>query len=252
MKVQNVVLSQADQKLHISWDLLYDTKVITINIANDSEFTQNSRYLCMPQARSATIDSGKGIWYVRIGFCIPSKVNEGLIEWSGIVGPIQIITKQTIIPSIKAKITVHYNQSVLNGIRLHTGKYENYYAVVEYSTGNFEASSTKTLIAFDSSRGYVDVLGLRNYNIYNVRIACFEGDLPKDSVKQVCDWTVVRGKKPMILQKAHDNNEFTTNKADEAILRDTNGRQNLRFSSGTDYANYLAAKARTISSLRKN
>ena len=253
MKVQNIVL-KGSYKLQILWDLLYDTKVITINIANDSEFTQNSRYLCIPQATSMILDTGVGSWYVRIGVWVSSNPNEGTIEWSGIVGPVTIKTQKPVLPLISPKIKVHYNQSILGGVRLHTGKYENYYAILEYSTGNFEASTTKTLYTFDPSRGYVDVVGLLKYNTYNIRIASFsdEGQIPQDSVKQVCDWTVLKGKKPTILPKPLNSTDLTIQKADQALLQDTGEKRTIRFTSGTERTNYLAAKARMQSALQKN
>ena len=251
MKIQNILLMQLNEKLVINWDLFFDTKVITINVANDSEFTVNPRYLSIPKATNATLDVGQGVWYVRIGCWIPSPKtpSEGALEWSGIVGPIQIVTQKPMLPTIRRNITIIYNQSIAGGLRLHTGKYENYYAIAEYTTGNFEASSTKTLYTFDSSRGYVDVIGLLKQYTYNVRIAHF-GALPT-TVHQLSDWITIRNKQPTILQKPLDGTDLSKSKSDLAILNDTSVIRGIRFSSGTERANYLAAKARTQSMFRR-
>ena len=251
MKIQNILLMQIDQKLQVKWDLFFDTKVITINVANDSEFTINARYLSIPKASSATLDVGQGSWYVRIACWVssPKTPSEGALEWSGIVGPIHIVTQKPILPLIRRNITIHYNQSIVGGIRLHTGKYENYYAILQYSTGNFEASSTKTLYTYDPSRGYVDVIGLLKQYTYNVRIAHF-GALPT-TVHQLSDWITIRNKQATILQKPLDGTDLSKTKSDLVILNDTSEKRGIRFSSGTERANYLAAKARTQSMFRR-
>jgi len=251
MKIQNILLSQVDEKLQINWDIFCDTKVLTINVANDSEFTENARYLSIPNATTATFDVGQGSWYVRIGCWIsyPNTINEGTLEWSGIMGPIEIVTQKPMLPMIRRNIMIVYNQSIAEGLRLHTGKYENYYAIAEYSTGNFEASSTKTIYTYDSSRGYVDVKGLLKQYTYNIRIAHF-GALPTN-VHQLSDWITIRNKQATILQKPLDGTDLTKNKADLTLLNDTSTIRGIRFTSGTERTNYLAAKARTQSTFRR-
>ena len=59
------------------------------------------------------------------------------------------------------------------------------------------------------------------------------------------------GRTNYILQKPLDGTDLTKNKADLTLLNDTSEKRGIRFTSGTERVNYLAAKARTQSMFRR-
>ena len=144
----------------LEWTVLCDTKAIAINIANDSEFTEENRVFILPPVTACSLDTGTGSWFIRIGVFIGDDKN-GEIDWSGIVGPVIIISKKGIVPVPKSKLKVFDSQPIQKGLRINTREYTPYYAIIEHSKdGAFLSSETVTQYTYDWGRGYIECTGL--------------------------------------------------------------------------------------------
>jgi hypothetical protein len=170
------------------------------------------------------------------------------VEWSGIQGPCFVDTKTQPLPLTQSFVKITNTQSVKGGLRIHNSVITDSYAVLEYSkTPRFLASSTKTVYYKDPSRGFFDCLGLETVYSYSVRIATTQmpqADLPTDRVDTLTEWIVFNAKRSLEERKPHDIRDQVERKMGERILREVNeSRKPIRFTSQSDYANYLIAKA---------
>jgi hypothetical protein len=253
MSVQPLRHSVEEGRLTIAWEIFAPVRAISVSVATDSEFTSNARHFVFPaEATSCGLEVGMGIWYYRCGGWLGDERN-GEIQWSGIHGPVPVISKLPLVPLLPsgAKLSLLHTQSLVEGVRFHTGVMHQYYAVVEYSREEqFLASSTKSRYTFDIGLGQVECTGLSYQYTYAIRIATFTeclDTLPKESVKQIGEWKTVKGKRSMQPSVAKSNTDKATYAGTEAILRDRKERPNMRFNSYAEYMEYLAARERTTS-----
>jgi hypothetical protein len=247
MRIQNIIANLINEKMALEWTILCDTKAIAINIATDSEFTEANRIFILPPVTACSLDTGTGSWYIRIGVFIGDDKN-GTIEWSGIVGPIIIISKKGVVPVPKSKLKVFDSQPVQKGVRINTRERMPYYAIIEYSKdGAFLSSGTSTQYTYDWGRGYVECTGLSYEYTYHIRVSGFcetPDKLVTDTVRQCSVVSVLSDKKaakPLVFTSTMDR---AINTANELLVREVRERKNHRFTSYFDYNRFIAASTR--------
>jgi hypothetical protein len=244
---QQIQISSEQGYLVLKWLLVAESKTLSIQVAKDSEFTQETRTFVMPSVTSVNLDVGQGDWYVRFGAWIGTD-KRGTVEWSGVYGPIGVPSMKGQPPVRPSKFGILHTQSLETGIRLHTGYINPAFAVLEFSKKeSFPASATTTKYAYDFANGYFDCDGLRPEDIYSVRISTLLGDvdkLPYDSIGMLGGWTTVHKKRAKAATKPHDLRDQTMRAADAVMLREAKEKQTLRFKSSSDYTAFLAAKTR--------
>jgi hypothetical protein len=245
---QQIQVSSEQGYLVLKWLLMTECKNLSIQIAKDSEFTQEIRTFITPAIQGINLDVGHGDWYIRFGAWIGTE-KRGTVEWSGVYGPIGNPSMKAPPPVRPSKFGILHTQSIHGGIRLHTGFINPAYAVMEFSKNSkFPASATTTKYAYDFANGFFDCDGLRPEDTYSVRIATFLQDidkLPVDSVMPLAAWTVVHQRKAKVEQRPHDLKDHTLAAADAVLLREAKEKQVVRFKSSSDYTAFLAAKTRS-------
>jgi hypothetical protein len=200
----------------------------------------------MPTCTGCILDTGSGYWFFRVGVWGEEKK----IEWSGIVGPFMVISKNVLVPLPPPTLKVIHTEALQGGVRMHTGNLTGYYTLIEYSTEpEFKASETKMLWDHDWGRGYVDCTGLLYEYTYFIRISSFHDDIskmPEGTIKPMAAPMVMKSKKPAKPVKYTTAVDYVKSRADEAVLKDMHERKNARFNSYSDYIRFLEAQARTI------
>lgn len=243
MSIQRLGGSCIDGKLALSWILMVDSlKAVAIQVARDSEFTEDLHMYTLPPVTQCFLDTGKGLWFFRAGAC-----SSGKIEWSGIPGAVFVDTQKDPELLTKLPFTVLHTQMITNGIRLHTDLTTSIYAIIDYSTSpKFIASSTKSVYFEDPGRGYFECTGLDPMHTYSIRItttATPSSSFPKDTIHVMQRPQIFNGKKALAPTKPHDfTDQALRKKAARLIQEATESKKPIRFSSSQDYAMYLAAK----------
>ncbi len=84
MSLQNLEPAQIGSKLFLKWlCLTEDFHNIFLEVAQDSEFTKQTRIFLLPRCNYVELDVGGGFWYVRAGAPRGDRAF-GHIEWTGI------------------------------------------------------------------------------------------------------------------------------------------------------------------------
>jgi hypothetical protein len=250
MSIQNVQGWVAPEgKLGLQWEIVREVVAISVQIAKDVEFMDTPRTFVLPPVKGIALDTGKGDWYYRVGAWVGDKTR-GVIEWSGMYGPLRIETAKPVVSSEPAKLKIQHVQPALDSLIFHTGLYEPYYVVVDYTDSHLglRASTAKTVYLQDQSRGQFHVLNLSAASVYSFRVTTFIGEratLPVGGVKQLGDGLLIGGKRPARASRPGTNTDMAVYAADKAILRGASEKENMRFSSYAEYMQFIAAKART-------
>lgn len=243
MSIQNIQGTCVDGRLNLSWILLEDCEAISVQIARDTQFISSPRMFIVPKCTGCTLDTGKGIWFFRIGL-----MWKGKIEWMPMRPPLFIQTTKEAQVLHKPHFTVIHTQPITDGMRFHTNSTTPSYTIIEYSEDTkFHATSTKTTYFTDPSRGYFDCKGLEPHLLYSIRLATPEKPelLPKDAIHLLSEWIVFHGKRSLNPIKPHNTEDRSQIKRDAVLLREANeSNKPMRFTSHSDYTRYLAAKAR--------
>ena len=243
MSIQNIQGSCVDGILNLSWILLEDCDAISVQIARDTQFTSSPRMFIVPKCSGCSLDTGKGIWFFRIGH-----MAKGKIEWMPMRPPLLIQTTKEPQTLHKPNFTVIHTQPITDGMRFHINSPTSSYTIIEYSQDTkFHATSTKSRYIIDASRGYVDCEGLERDLIYSIRLATPEKSelLPKSAVHLLSEWIVFHGKRSLKPIKPHGADDRSQMKHDALLLREANeSKKPIRFVSHSEYTRYLAAKAR--------
>lgn len=238
-------------KLALQWEQLdSDTKRISIQIATNGVFTENYNHFILPNflgMKGASLAVSRGPWYFRVGAW---KISTSDVEWSGVLGPLSITTERSMKPAEKTDIKFIHFQKISQGIRIHTGLTRKYSVLVEVSTDpSFTLSKTKYQWVSDNNiNGYFDVLGLDQYNKYNIRYG--EVKEPDNCVIEVGEWIITKNHKPLPQQRHFTPADKTLHQAEKVLLEEARQRP-MRFSSGADYANYLAAQEKAKGALSR-
>lgn len=255
--------------LTLTWNIYGECKALSVQIGKDAEFTQDVRTFCIPCLPSCVIDSGSGEWFVRVGAWIGS-IQEGTIQWSGIMGPYPVISTKPMVPAIQPVVQILGSQSIVNGIRIKIARQQDFYCVIEYSKSLvFNASDTHTVYSLEVKETYIDFLNIQSYLIpsrssklnflessthtkphiditYYVRVLTFSSDmntLPVNSVKQLTEGVSVKGN-PKAAIRPHTSADLITCIADKVIQRESKNKKTLNFKSYAEYLQHLNAQHR--------
>lgn len=250
MSIQNLYGSQGSGgRLKLEWEVLGSPIAISIQIAFDTQFTNETRTFVLPKGTTnCELDVGRGNWYYRVGAWIGTD-KDGVVEWSGIYGPVGIQSNKTppaieLFPGDLTDVRPAYNAIVL-----HTGMYEPYYMIITITQkDNFTAAATKTYYKWDWGAASVQVSGLESNATHSFQLQMMTGDkskLPLNTVKMLTDVYEVRNKRTAMVVKPATNTDHATYTADKAILQDSVGRRKQNFGSYAQYLQFQAAKART-------
>jgi len=267
MIIQNIKAQQVDGKLGLTWEVFNECKAITVQLATDIHFTTSIRSYVVPPSSSCVVDCGSSVWYIRIGAWTGS-VTDGSIMWSGIVGPIIILSPPVASPA-KPIISVTTIQRIVNGLRIYINQLSSFYMILEYSkNSSFLANETTTIYSLEVRQGFIDCMTLPSSHIpvqfnglrdltksavpppvndftYYIRISTFatEPDTLPTSLKPLTEGIVVHGK-PKAAIRPHTTADHTTCVADKVLLRESKDKKALNFTSYSDYLQHLSAKAR--------
>lgn len=246
MSIYGFQAQSVEGKLALVWEVQVDCVALSVQIATDSEFTQNERSFVLPVVKSVTLDCGKGAWFIRIGVWTGTK-SIGTVVWSGIYGPVSIVTSREIVPSVSSELTIVHTQAIQHGLRLHTGNEISRYFVIEKSQKTaFPASATVTMYAHDWGKGNIDCPDLLFGMPYSVRFGAFKTEnLAAPEIRQVGAWQVVHNKMAARPIKPMDSTHVGTGRADATLLREASQTQFVRFASHGDYLRFKAAETRT-------
>jgi len=243
MSIQNIQGTCVDGRLNLSWILLEDCEAISVQIARDTQFISSPRMFIIPKSTGCTLDTGKGIWFFRIGH-----MWKGKIEWMPMRPPLFIQTTKEPQVLQKPNLNIIHTQPITDGMRFHINTPTSSYTIIEYSQDTkFHATSTKVRYVTDASRGYVDCEGLDPQFIYSIRLSTPEKPacLPKDAIHLLSECIVFHGKRSLKHIKPHGADDRSQMKRDALLLREANeSKKPMRFVSHSEYTRYLAAKAR--------
>jgi hypothetical protein len=268
MIIQNISCNTTNN-LTLAWNIYGECKALSIQIGKDAEFTRDVRTFCIPRLQSCIIETASGEWFVRIGAWV-GNIKEGTIQWSGIVGPFNIVSTKPMIPAIESSIKITGSSSIVNGLQLQIKRHPDFYCITDYSISpSFNASDTHTVYSFEVKETYIDCLhmqshliplqfsGLRDLTIspqakpvidktYYVRVSNFVtgGDtLPENSVKQLAEGVSITGN-PKAAIRPHTTADLTTCIADKVLQHESKNKKTLNFKSYADYLQNLNAKTR--------
>jgi len=248
MIIQNLSGGSVGDKLALSWELIGEAKALSVQVATSADFLTRERTFVVPAVTGLELDTGMGAWFFRVG----AWLTDGRVVWSGIYGPVVVMTTKKVVGVPRAVIKVLRTEAIKGGVRIYTGGPSQYYAVIESVRDTnkhpeFTASSTKTQYEFNWGRGYVDCLGLSPNYTYNIRLTTFNRDLatlPENDLRQLCEPIVLSLKDPLRNMKPRDNQDRTFMRGSDEILRDVKQNPNYRFASYREYTQFLEAQAR--------
>jgi hypothetical protein len=251
MAAQSVLGHMEGSMIHINWEFLKEQieepKGILVQFASDSEFTSNLKSFLMPHSSGGTFDIGNGNWFFRVGTLYGSE-QSGKVTWTGIYGPAPITHPKLSPPLRMPSLSILHTQSIVDGIRLHTGSSKTNMIILQYSEdSSFKASKTTTLYQSDLGKGYFDCNGLSSSKTYSIRFATFPSPnkhLPNESTVMLERFTSVHGKIPALKPKPADGGMHATFRGDDVILKEVRSKPNFKFPSHAEYLRYQAAVAR--------
>jgi hypothetical protein len=252
MSVQNISGSCGpDGRLALRWEVFDKPIAISIQVALDTEFTQEARTFVVPKtATTCGLDIGAGKWFYRMGGWIGTDT-DGAIDWSGIYGPVQLQSKKGYIRCAEFPTIVHATPAN-NAIVFHTGLYEPYYIVLHCTQkGDFKASGLKSYYKKDWGSASVQLSGLDAQYTYSFQFQMLSEEkavLPTNTIRLLTDVYSIKNKKTAMPVRATTNTEHAVYAGDKALLMDAVGRRQQKFDSYADYLRFQAAKARTSAS----
>ena len=254
MSIQGVEGCCIDGKLALRWVTFAQANAISISIARNSEFTDTLRHFVVPVISSVALDTGPGLWYVRLGTWSGSATS-GILDWSNAYGPIPVVTSKPVVSTVPASLPVLHKQAIQHGVRIYTGLTESYYVLFERSIDpTFPSSATKYSYVLDNGRGQVDCLGMDYLNTYSLRISTMSPDrvhFPTDSVQQMSEGRAIHGLRSARPLRHADTGMTATIKSGNAILLDSKERPHMRFTSHRDYLRFQATKAATGEEIKR-
>lgn len=252
MSIQNVYgYRTADEKLGLEWEALGKPVAISAQVALDSEFTEEARtFVLYKEVRMCALDIGPGRWYYRVGAWVGTE-NDGVIEWSGIYGPVEILSQKTRLTLSPFPTVITNVKPVYNGVSFQTGMCENYYIIINCTDKeHFKASGLKTYYKHDYGNGTFQVSNLDPDKTYSFQLQMFGGGkrlsiLPRINIHLLTEAYIVENKRAAMPVKASTTTQNTIFAADRAILQEVVEKNKRNFSSHAEYLQYKAARART-------
>jgi hypothetical protein len=248
-----------DGKLRLSWMApAFDTQAMLVAVAEDAEFTMNRRIFVLPLVTEALLTVGPGAWYVRVGAAQGN--HQGIVEWSGIHGPLPVQTADAPLPASTSSIPVLHHKSIADGYRIHTGKPDPHVLVFELGRTadvgtRFPAGKTRwKWVAETGAMGWTDCLGLQYPETYAIRMSTFEGPTFPTSKPVLLGPGRVFPRVVCARTPFHRSLEDKQNaRGDSILLQSRRTNPTMKFGSHAEYLRYQAAlvrsgddKARTV------
>ena len=251
MAISNIEAVILGSVLQFKWKLLLpETRLISIQLAFDSNFTKNMNHFVIPtSASSVNLDVGQGAWFFRFGTWI-GKDLAGDVTWSPTYGPANVIcTKPFILPP-PPNITIHHSFPIGEGIRFISNTVVKSIICVEIckDSNGFEANNTVMKYYVDWGDGGFDLRGLDPLNSFALRVTKFPSnysEFPKTNLFHMPAGALIGSKRPLRAQRHKDTLAMTETRGDSAVLRDIADQRRIKFSSQADYLRFLAAKTKS-------
>lgn len=245
-------VSTEQGKLRLTWIApAFDTRAIFVSIAEDAEFTVNRRIFIMPLASEALLTVGGGSWYARVG-AAQGTPEQGIVEWSGVYGPIHVTGDPPAFPTNLPVIPVLHTISVDRGYRIHTGKADPHIVVFEMGLvadvgSRFPAGSTRwKWVAEKGHMGWVECWGLNYPETYAIRMSTF--DSPTFPTGRVVLLGPGRVFPRVVCARTPFHKDFAEKqnaRGDAILLHQRKVEPNMKFTSHSDYLRYQAAVVRS-------
>lgn len=250
----------------LTWELMEESRAVLVQIAQDAEFLRQRRTFMLPVGGAVALDCGPGNWWYRVGAVVGGAA-DGVVDWSGIYGPIAVVSKKPVVPIAPARLQIKGTELTLEGIRLRTGLREPYYVFVDASLDKeFRAGAVETKYVHDHGAGFVDVEGLKEGEAYHLRVTTVAGDWTAlgaaGRVESFCEGVelhgIRRGKVPAAITTAaargtvdavtRQNTGFDRVVADanRVLLREARDKPVQRFSSHADYLRFVQAERMNV------
>lgn len=266
MRIQNIQVRVADERLVVQWELV-DVALpqgILVQFATNAEFSGGAaRYVALPApTTNIGLDTGRGNWWVRVGALVGTEEG-GTVDWSGIYGPATVTSSKGPVGEFPPRLRIKGKEATLDGARLITGIRDPYYAFITTSTSpEFRVGDTRTVYVRDAGRGVLDLDGFAEGATYSVQVRALEGPiavLPADGrIAPLCGAAETAGLqkvKPVVralgthLRGTVDRATRQPTGADMAqaeahrvLLREARNNPNQRFSSYADYMRMVQAQ----------
>ena len=240
MSIQNLEPTQIGQKLCLRWvnmtELFHN---VFVEVAQDSDFTKQARIFILPRCNFVELDVGGGFWYVRAG--APHGDHAfGFVEWTGIVGPIVVISPKQPPPLTQPILSIVKTSPITNGHRLYVKGYDTKCHML------YELDR-KLFYTYDGAMNhFFDIENLDPKKSYTVRIWGFE-NWPTDTVMMVGHWIVLQELKAIPINKSATkrvtNTDVTSYSSYAGQAKDEK-TSTIRFSSQKEYAQWLSQKTK--------
>jgi len=244
MSIQNLEPTQIGSKLFLRWVCMTeDFHNVLLEVAQDSSFTKQTRLFVLPRCNYTELDIGGGFWYVRAGAPRGDQAF-GHIEWSGIIGPIVVVSPKQPPPLTSSQLSIVKTSPITNGHRIFVKGYDTrfhmLYELVE---------QRKLFYTFDGATNhFFDIENLDPNTAYTVRIWGFE-NWPTDTVMMIGQWTILQNIKAIPLTKAATkrvtNTDITQFSSYAGQAKDEKV-QTMRFTSQKEYAQWLSQKTKHV------
>lgn len=248
MNIQKIHGSNINNKLHIEWcNTSQNYHAISVQVGQNIDMTKNMRHFVLPtKSVNCDLDVGSGTWYYRLGIW-EGEIYRGRIFWSGVYGPINIPPGKPIIPEQNTRIYISRTQANFNSFCFYSDIDFPYYAVIDYTISDvINSGNSHSCYELSRNEGSVNCYNLNQNTPYLFKISFFEknfGDLPSDSIKQLCQGVLIPKKLPRNINEIQKNAPLFH--SDRTLVRDVKDQQITKFITQGDYIKYLEAKART-------
>jgi hypothetical protein len=259
MSVQQVGGGDIGGKLAVQWLELDPTTTarISIQIAKDPLFTQDYHHFIVPNVegmRGVSLAVSAGPWFFRVGAW---KLTNQEVSWSGVYGPVAITTDRQMKSSEKGILKLLHSQAIDGGLRVFTGVNSDYSLLVEFTNEpSFNTNKMKyRWIRDKNSQGQFEIMGMEPGQIYNIRFAQIEDS--KTKIVEPYEWIVLKGKRSMPVRRVFNNEDRASYVAEKVLLEEARQHEARkipiapRFSSGTDYARWLAANEKAKAGIKR-
>jgi hypothetical protein len=238
MSIQNLEPTQIGKTLSLRWvNMTEDFHHILVEVAHDSDFTKDARIFLVPRCNYVELDIGGGFWYVRAGAPRGDSAF-GTIEWTGIVGPIAVISPKSPPPLTPSILTITKTTPLTQGHRIFVKGYDTKcHLLLE----TFYDNKRHTLYTYDGIMNhFFDVTGLDPIHTYKIRLWGFV-DWPTDSVMMVGQWLEIENVKAIPITKAATKRvtqtEVTQYSSYTGLAHDEKTKP-MRFTSQKEYAQW--------------
>lgn len=248
MSIQNIEPTQIGPKLFLRWVNMTEMfHNIFLEVAQDSEFIKQARIFLLPRCNSVELDVGCGFWYVRAG--VPKGDSAfGNVEWTGIIGPLLVISPKQQPPLTLPLLTITKTASITNGHRIYVKGYDtSCHAFVEITESTFHSSKRKSIYTFDGAMNhFFDIPNLDPTKSYLIRLWGFL-TWPTDSIEMVGQWISLNNIKAISMTRAATKRVTNT---DITLFSSYTGQTQdeklttMRFASQKEYVQWLSQKTK--------